>query len=51
MPIYAFESHRPVIAATAYIAPSAQIIGKVTIGELDLARRYAEGAMVEITPT
>ena len=33
MPVYAFENHRPIIAATTYIAPSAQIIGKVTIGE------------------
>ena len=33
MPVYAFENHRPIIAATTYIAPSAQIIGRVTIGE------------------
>jgi carbonic anhydrase/acetyltransferase-like protein (isoleucine patch superfamily) len=33
MPVCAFENHRPTIAATTYIAPSAQIIGKVTIGE------------------
>ena len=107
MPVYAFENHRPIIAATTYLAPSAQIIGRVTIGErcyighgtigarvtlshgvknhqkvppgkvavgvpvrivgdiderhpmmthtaktlhVDLARRYAEGAMVEIAP-
>jgi len=33
MPVYAFENHRPIVAATTYIAPSAQIIAKVTIGE------------------
>jgi carbonic anhydrase/acetyltransferase-like protein (isoleucine patch superfamily) len=33
MPVYAFENHRPIIAATTYVAPSAQIIGKVAIGE------------------
>jgi len=33
MPVYTFENHRPIIAATTYIAPSAQILGKVTIGE------------------
>jgi carbonic anhydrase/acetyltransferase-like protein (isoleucine patch superfamily) len=32
MPIYAFESHRPAIHASAYIAPSAQVIGDVVIG-------------------
>ena len=91
MPVYTFENHRPIIAATTYIAPSAQILGKVTIGEhcyighgailpgkvavgvpvrivgdiderhhmmthtaktlyVELAKRYAQGAMVEITP-
>jgi tRNA-Thr(GGU) m(6)t(6)A37 methyltransferase TsaA len=33
MPIYAFEERRPTIAATAYLAPSALIIGRVIIGE------------------
>ncbi len=33
MPLYAFENHRPSIGATTYVSPSAQIIGKVTIGE------------------
>lgn len=33
MPIYAFEERRPTIAATAYVSPSAIIIGGVTIGE------------------
>jgi carbonic anhydrase/acetyltransferase-like protein (isoleucine patch superfamily) len=33
MPVYAFENHRPIIAATTYVSPSAQIIGKVAIGE------------------
>ena len=32
MPIYAFEGRRPNIAATAYVSPSAQIIGNVIIG-------------------
>jgi len=33
MPIYAFEGRRPTIAPSAYIAPSAVIIGRVTIGQ------------------
>ncbi len=33
MPVYAFENHRPKIGATTYVSPSAQIIGRVTIGE------------------
>ena len=33
MTIYAFEDRRPNIAATAYVSPSAQIIGDVTIGD------------------
>ena len=33
MPIYAFEDRRPVIAESAYVSPSAQVIGDVTIGE------------------
>jgi carbonic anhydrase/acetyltransferase-like protein (isoleucine patch superfamily) len=32
MPIYAFEDRRPVIAESAYIAPSAQVIGDVIVG-------------------
>ncbi|NMB77259.1 MAG: gamma carbonic anhydrase family protein [Myxococcales bacterium] len=32
MPIYAFEDRRPVIAESSYIAPSAQVIGDVSIG-------------------
>jgi carbonic anhydrase/acetyltransferase-like protein (isoleucine patch superfamily) len=33
MPIYAFEGRRPSIAASAYVSPSAQVIGQVMIGE------------------
>lgn len=33
MPIYAFEQRRPAISETAYIAPTAVIVGDVTIGE------------------
>lgn len=33
MTIFSFEGKRPSIAATAYISPSAQVIGQVTIGE------------------
>ncbi|MBC8426158.1 gamma carbonic anhydrase family protein, partial [bacterium] len=33
MTIYAFEDRRPDIAETAYVSPTAQIIGDVTIGE------------------
>ena len=32
MPIYEFEGKRPIIASTAWIAPSADIIGNVRIG-------------------
>ncbi len=32
MPIYEFEGRRPRIAASAYVAPSAQVIGDVRIG-------------------
>ncbi|MCP4600416.1 MAG: gamma carbonic anhydrase family protein [Proteobacteria bacterium] len=34
MPIYAFEGKRPTIARSAYVSPTATIIGDVTIGEL-----------------
>jgi carbonic anhydrase/acetyltransferase-like protein (isoleucine patch superfamily) len=33
LPVYTFENHRPSIGATTYVSPTAQIIGKVTIGE------------------
>lgn len=33
MAIYAFEDHRPDIAASAYVSPTAQVIGDVSIGE------------------
>ncbi|MEW6363491.1 MAG: gamma carbonic anhydrase family protein [Acidobacteriota bacterium] len=33
MPVYAFEERHPDIAGSAYVSPSAQIIGRVTIGE------------------
>ena len=33
MPIYLFEERRPTISETAYIAPTAIIVGDVTIGE------------------
>lgn len=33
MPVYSFEGRKPVISKTAYIAPSAQIIGDVIIGQ------------------
>jgi tRNA-Thr(GGU) m(6)t(6)A37 methyltransferase TsaA len=33
MPIYEFEGRVPCIAASAYVAPSAQVIGDVDIGE------------------
>ncbi len=33
MAIFSFEGKRPTIATSAYIAPSAQVIGQVTIGE------------------
>ena len=32
MPIYAFEGRQPVIAESAYVSPSAQVIGDVRIG-------------------
>jgi len=32
-PLYVFEGHRPVVHATAWIAPTAAVIGQVTIGE------------------
>jgi carbonic anhydrase/acetyltransferase-like protein (isoleucine patch superfamily) len=32
MPVYSFEGRTPAIADTAYIAPSAQVIGDVSIG-------------------
>ncbi len=33
MPIYCFKDRKPQIAPNTYIAPSAQIIGAVTIGK------------------
>jgi carbonic anhydrase/acetyltransferase-like protein (isoleucine patch superfamily) len=33
MPLYSFKDRRPAIAATAYVSPSAQVIGDVAIGE------------------
>ena len=33
MPIYAFEGKRPAVAATAWVAPTATVIGSVTVGE------------------
>ena len=33
MTVYEFEGRVPEIAATAYVAPSAQVIGRVVIGE------------------
>lgn len=33
MPIYAFEGKHPTIATSAYVAPSAIVIGRVAIGE------------------
>jgi tRNA-Thr(GGU) m(6)t(6)A37 methyltransferase TsaA len=33
MPIYAFEGRRPVISSSAYVSPTAVIIGNITIGE------------------
>jgi len=33
MPIYSFESKKPVIASSAYVSPTATIIGDVIIGE------------------
>jgi tRNA-Thr(GGU) m(6)t(6)A37 methyltransferase TsaA len=33
MPIYQFEGKRPTIAPTAYVAPTALVIGRVDIGE------------------
>jgi carbonic anhydrase/acetyltransferase-like protein (isoleucine patch superfamily) len=33
MPIYALEGDAPVVPASAYVAPSATIIGRVTLGE------------------
>lgn len=33
MAIYAFEDRRPDVAATAYVSPTAQVIGDVAIGE------------------
>ena len=32
MPVYSFEGRAPAIAETAYVAPSAQVIGDVAIG-------------------
>jgi carbonic anhydrase/acetyltransferase-like protein (isoleucine patch superfamily) len=32
MPIYAFEDKRPTISSTAFIAPTAVVVGDVTIG-------------------
>ena len=33
MPVYCFKDRKPQISPHAYIAPSAQVIGRVTIGE------------------
>lgn len=33
MPIYSFEGRQPTIATTAYVSPTAQIIGRVKVGE------------------
>ena len=33
MTLYAFEGKRPTIAASAYVSPTATVIGRVTIGE------------------
>ncbi|MBF0200310.1 MAG: gamma carbonic anhydrase family protein [Desulfamplus sp.] len=33
MPIYIFENHYPHIATSAYVAPTATIIGNVTLGD------------------
>jgi carbonic anhydrase/acetyltransferase-like protein (isoleucine patch superfamily) len=33
MPIYALEGDAPLVPASAYVAPSATIIGRVTLGE------------------
>jgi carbonic anhydrase/acetyltransferase-like protein (isoleucine patch superfamily) len=33
MPIFAFESKRPAIATTAYVSPTAVVIGDVTVGQ------------------
>ena len=33
MPVYKLEEHRPVIDPSVYIAPTATVIGKVTIGK------------------
>lgn len=32
-PFYVFEGHRPVVHANAFVAPTAAVIGQVTIGE------------------
>lgn len=32
-PLYVFEGHRPVIHSAAWVAPTAAVIGQVTIGE------------------
>ena len=33
MTLYEFEGRVPEVAATAYVAPSAQVVGRVVIGE------------------
>jgi carbonic anhydrase/acetyltransferase-like protein (isoleucine patch superfamily) len=33
MPIYAFEGRQPVVAESAYVSPTAQVIGEVSVGE------------------
>ena len=33
MPVYSLGDHSPIVPASAYVAPSATLIGKVTLGE------------------
>ena len=61
MAIYAFEDRQPVIAASAYISPTALVIGDVAPRHRDmshwakdiyvaLAARYSAGGMVRLDP-
>lgn len=59
MSIYSFEGRRPIISGTAYVSPTAQVIGDVEEKHdlmarrakqiyVELAARYLAGGMVEI---
>lgn len=43
MPLYEFEGRTPVVDPTAFIAPTATLIGDVHVAAGDLAQRYQDG--------